>query len=152
MVYYDVWRTWQIAPFARLHPPALSYTGLSSLGVPGVPWQPQILADQFTLSQPRGVDYAHQIILAPPDFQTFRRPWQYVDASGRLRKISKTGELDRIFLVVQLLIRADFSLKVQGSRKSSVGAGIFAKLHPPSLSYTWHFQNREAGFWPRAAW
>ena len=36
---------------------------------------PQILADQLTLSQPRGADYAHQIILAPPDFQTFRRPW-----------------------------------------------------------------------------
>jgi hypothetical protein len=28
--------------------------GLSSLGVPGVPWQPLILADQLTLSQPRG--------------------------------------------------------------------------------------------------
>ena len=27
-----------------------------------------------TLSQPRGADYAHQILLAPPDFQTFRRP------------------------------------------------------------------------------
>jgi hypothetical protein len=24
------------------------------------------LADQLTLSQPRGADYAHQIILAPP--------------------------------------------------------------------------------------
>ena len=24
------------------------------LGVPGVPWHPQILADQFTLTQPRG--------------------------------------------------------------------------------------------------
>ena len=47
---------------------------LSSLGVPGVPWHPHILADQVTLSQPRGTDYAHQIILAPPDFQTFRRP------------------------------------------------------------------------------
>ena len=46
-------------------------TGLSSLGVP---WHPQILADQLTLSQPRGTDYAHEIILAPPDFQTFRRP------------------------------------------------------------------------------
>ena len=45
--------------------------GLLSLGVPG---HPQILADQLTLSQPRGADYAHQIILAPPDFQTFRRP------------------------------------------------------------------------------
>ena len=39
-----------------------------------MPWHPQILADQLTLSQPGGADYAHQIILAPPDFQTFRRP------------------------------------------------------------------------------
>ena len=54
--------------------PLLTSTVLSSLGVPGVPWHPQILADQLTLFQPRGADYAHQIILAPPDFQTFRRP------------------------------------------------------------------------------
>ena len=27
----------------------------------------QILADQVILSQPEGADYAHQIILAPPD-------------------------------------------------------------------------------------
>ena len=32
--------------------------------VPGVPWHPQILADQLTLSQLGGADYAHQIILA----------------------------------------------------------------------------------------
>ena len=35
---------------------------------------PQILADQLTLSHPRGADYAHQLIMASPDFQTFRRP------------------------------------------------------------------------------
>jgi hypothetical protein len=35
-------------------------SGLSSLGVPGVPWHPQISSDQLTLSQPRGADYAHQ--------------------------------------------------------------------------------------------
>ena len=35
---------------------------------------PQFFADQLTLSQPGGVDYAHLIILAPPDFQTFLRP------------------------------------------------------------------------------
>ena len=35
----------------------------------------QILAGQLTLSQPRRADYnAPQIILAPPDFQTFLRP------------------------------------------------------------------------------
>ena len=37
--------------------------GLSSLGVPGVPWHTQILADQLTLFQPGGTDYAHQITL-----------------------------------------------------------------------------------------
>ena len=37
-------------------------------------WGSQILADKLTLSQPRGAEYAHQIILAPPDFQTFRQP------------------------------------------------------------------------------
>ena len=37
---------------------------------------PQILADQLSLYQPGegGADYAHQIILALPDFQTFLRP------------------------------------------------------------------------------
>ena len=39
-----------------------------------LPWHPQILPDQLTLSQPRGADYAHQTILATTDFQTFRRP------------------------------------------------------------------------------
>ena len=37
---------------------------------------PKILKDQLTLSQPEGADYAHQMILAPPDFQTFLWPWQ----------------------------------------------------------------------------
>ena len=36
--------------------------------------RPKILVDQLTLSQPWGADYAHQIILAPWDFQTFLRP------------------------------------------------------------------------------
>jgi hypothetical protein len=34
----------------------------------------QILTDQLILYQAVGVDYAHQIILAPPDFQIFLRP------------------------------------------------------------------------------
>ena len=37
------------------------YTGLSSLGVPGVPWHTQIFADQLTLFQLGGTDYAHLI-------------------------------------------------------------------------------------------
>ena len=43
-------------------------TGLSSLGVLGVPWHPQILADQLTLSQPGGEDYAHCITTGTPGF------------------------------------------------------------------------------------
>ena len=44
-------------------------TGVSSLGVPGVlPWHPQILADQLTLSQPGGADYAHHISTGTPEF------------------------------------------------------------------------------------
>ena len=49
--------------------------GLSSLGVPGVPWHTQILADQLTLFQPGGAHYP------PPDFQTLRRPWIMVHYS-----------------------------------------------------------------------
>ena len=41
--------------------------GLSSLGVLGVPWQPQILADQLTLSKPGGADNAHHITTDPPN-------------------------------------------------------------------------------------
>ena len=36
----------------------------------------EILADQFTLSQPGEADYTlYTLILAPQDFQTFLRPW-----------------------------------------------------------------------------
>ena len=40
--------------------------GLSSLGVPGVPWHTQILADQLTLFQPGGTDYVHLITTGTP--------------------------------------------------------------------------------------
>ena len=43
-------------------------SGLSSLGVPGVPWNTQILADQLTLFQPGGTDYAHLITTHTPAF------------------------------------------------------------------------------------
>ena len=42
--------------------------GLSSLGVPGVPWHTQILAGQLTLFQPGGTDYAHLITTGTPGF------------------------------------------------------------------------------------
>ena len=41
---------------------------VTGLGVPGVPWHTQILADQLTLFQPRGTDYAHLITTGTPGF------------------------------------------------------------------------------------
>ena len=38
------------------------------LGVPGMPWHTQILADQLTLFQPGGTDYAHLITAGTPGF------------------------------------------------------------------------------------
>ena len=42
--------------------------GLSSLGVPGVPWHTQYLADQLTLFQLGGTDYTHLITTGTPGF------------------------------------------------------------------------------------
>ena len=48
-------------------------SGLSPLGVPGMPKHPQTLADQLTLSQPGGRLFPASL-LEPSDFQTFLRP------------------------------------------------------------------------------
>ena len=42
--------------------------GVSSLGMPGVLWPPQILVDQLTLSQPGGADYGHHIDTFKPSY------------------------------------------------------------------------------------
>ena len=42
--------------------------GTAGLGVPGVPWHTQILADQLTLFQPEGTDYAHLNTTGTPGF------------------------------------------------------------------------------------
>ena len=42
--------------------------GLSSLGVPGVPWHTQIWADQLTLFPSWGTDYSHLITTGTPGF------------------------------------------------------------------------------------
>ena len=38
------------------------------MGVPGVPWHTQVLADQLTLFQAGGTDYAHLITTGTPGF------------------------------------------------------------------------------------
>ena len=47
---------------------SIPFSGPSSLGVPGVPWHTQYLADQLTLFQPGGTDYAHLITTGIPRF------------------------------------------------------------------------------------
>jgi hypothetical protein len=46
-------------------------------GVPGVPWHPQILADQLTLFQPGGSDYARRINTGTPGFSDFSTALKY---------------------------------------------------------------------------
>ena len=53
---------------SKVKPTITANPGVSSLGVPGLPWHPQILADQLTLSQPGGTDYAHLITTGTPGF------------------------------------------------------------------------------------
>ena len=52
-------------------------TGPSSLGVPGVPWYTQILADQLTLFQPGGTYYAHLITSGTLGFSDLPTALQY---------------------------------------------------------------------------
>ena len=63
----------------------MTTTGLSSLGVPAVPWHPQILADQLTLSQPGGADYAHHITTGTPGFSDL--PTALYDRKDMLLKV-----------------------------------------------------------------
>ena len=62
-------------------------TGLSSLGVPGVPWHTQILEDQLTLFQPRGTDYAHLITTGTPGFSDLPTALQGSDGGGPFRSL-----------------------------------------------------------------
>ena len=55
--------------------------GLSSLGVPGVPWHPQIVADQLTLSQPRGQIMPTKLLLASPGFSDLPMALHYIHNS-----------------------------------------------------------------------
>ena len=48
---------------------------MPELGGPGGPWPPQYLTDQLTLFQPGEADFAHPLLLAPPNFFTFRHRW-----------------------------------------------------------------------------
>ena len=58
-IFYVVKFNFITIPDTQIHP---------GLQEPGVPQHPQILADQLTLSQPEGADYAHQITTGTPGF------------------------------------------------------------------------------------
>ena len=51
--------------------------GVSSLRVPGVKWHSQILEDPLTLPQPGGINYVHQLLLAPRLFKPSNGPGKH---------------------------------------------------------------------------
>ena len=67
--YMEIYITGHEAYIGSIHN-FFNYTipDLSSPGVSGVPWHPQILADQLTLSKQGGADYAHHITTGTPGF------------------------------------------------------------------------------------
>jgi hypothetical protein len=72
--------------------------GGAELGVPGY-WQPQFSTDQLTLFQPGRADSAPTLILAPPDFHTFLRPWTLTTRAGRatLHVVHNDAKKDDLF-------------------------------------------------------
>jgi hypothetical protein len=50
------------------------HSGRSHAGGVGGLKPPQFSADQLTLSRPGGTHYPHPVLVAPPVFQTLRRP------------------------------------------------------------------------------
>ena len=52
--------------------------------MPGVPWHTQILADQLTLFQPGGTDYAHLITTGTPGFSDLPTALNYKWTSSLL--------------------------------------------------------------------
>ena len=55
-----------------------NYRATSQINRPVVPGGAMALPDfgrSVNLISTKGADYAHQIMLAPTDFKTFRRPW-----------------------------------------------------------------------------
>ena len=89
--------------------------GLSSLGVPDVPWHTQILADQLTLFQPGGTDYVHLISTGTPRFSDLstalkgqikpKADWRFMD-SPKIR----TDEFGFFAMTVRKYLKHDISI------------------------------------------
>ena len=81
-------------------------TEMLSLGVLGVLWHPQILADQLTLSQLGGQIMPTKLLLAPTDFKTFRRPWTIIgsESEPNTRTSSSTNQVSFSILQTQKVI------------------------------------------------
>ena len=84
------------------------------LVAPGGPWgwPPDFDVSVNPISS-RGTDYAHQIILAPSDFQTFQRPCHTYE-----RKQWEPGNTSRPTLSTSLIVE-EKSMVIRGRKKSS---------------------------------
>ena len=64
------------------------------MGVLGVPWHPQILADQLTLSQSGGTDYAHLITTGTPGFSDLPTALSSQVSSSQVHLASAVSDLE----------------------------------------------------------
>ena len=69
---------------------SVTTVGLSDPGGPGGPSPSPVFERSVDPISTRGADYAHHIIIAPPDFQTFLRPCavRSIEEEPRSRKRS----------------------------------------------------------------
>ena len=57
---------------------------------------PPDLGSSINPTSTKGADYAHQIILATPDFQTFRRPWIVSHSRNVFKKSKNFHKVDQL--------------------------------------------------------
>ena len=122
---------------------SLIRSGLSSLGVPGMPWHTQILAIQLTLSQPEGTDYSHLLnyywhprIFRPSNgsgLWIFRKPLQ----EGTPKSLVRSRKNLRISMKNRLI-----SVKIvwlNGTRYSKELAEAFSSTKLAYRHHAWNF-------------
>ena len=112
-------------------------SGPSSLGVPGVPGHTQILADQLTLYQPGGTDYAHLITTGTPRFSDLQTSLHGCDHTSKKGiKCTKDIEWLRFYCSNLYTVTTGKTGNQIGSKLVSVSTQF-----PKTLSYFCQFDS-----------
>ena len=76
--------------------------------MPRVPWHPQILADQLTLSQSEGANYAHQITTGTPGFSDLPTVLRKTTKFNRFLLFHNSRVTNLAQILVDLCLKHDF--------------------------------------------